>query len=291
MTYRISALACLLFILFAAPARADSTGGAVAGSLPSAGSFTTTPSTVAPGASVVFALRATPGLQARVDVLRTGAAPIRAKLGRVPASGVLSVSWATKGLAAGRYTARLAITSRGLTAYARTALSIVVPVAAMPAAVTSGVFPVQGQWSFGDGFGVARSGHTHQGQDITADAGTPVVSPVAGTVFWVAYQAAGAGYYVVVTGADGRNYVFMHFQEGSTAVSKGQAVTAGQRLGLVGATGDASGPHLHFEIWLNGWWATKASTPIDPLPQLRAWSGNIKVPGTFMFGAASGARG
>ena len=271
MTHRTPALALLLCLLLAAPARAGS-GGATAGTLPSARTFTTTPGTVAPGANVIFAFRATPGLQARVDLLRAGAAPVRAKLGRVPASGAVSIAWGTSGLAPGRYTARLAVTSRGLTAYARTALELVVPVPAALTATVPGVFPVQGPYTFGDRFGVARSGHSHQGQDVVAAEGTPVVAPVAGSVSWVAYQAGGAGYYVVVHAADGRDYAFMHFQDGSTAVTKDQAVSAGQRLGLVGATGDATGPHLHFEIWPGGWWA-KGSQPIDPLPQLEAWAG------------------
>jgi murein DD-endopeptidase MepM/ murein hydrolase activator NlpD len=111
----------------------------------------------------------------------------------------------------------------------------------------------------------------HQGQDVVAAEGTPVVSPVAGAVYWVAYQAAGAGYYVVVRGNDGRDYVFDHFEADSTAVAKGQPVAAGQQLGRVGATGDATGPHLHFEIWPHGWYAA-GSTPIDPLPDLQAWA-------------------
>jgi murein DD-endopeptidase MepM/ murein hydrolase activator NlpD len=147
----------------------------------------------------------------------------------------------------------------------------------VPATLTaaSKVFPVQGPFSFGGPdarFGVGRPGHTHQGQDIVANEGTPVVTPIAGTVHWTAYQAGGAGYYVVIAGADGRHYVFMHLQQGSIAVTKGAPVAAGQKIGLVGSTGSSTGPHLHFEIWVNGWWASKASTPIDPLPELQAWA-------------------
>lgn len=134
-------------------------------------------------------------------------------------------------------------------------------------------FPVDGPFSFGgDGakFGAGRPGHTHQGQDVVADEGEPVVAPYGGKITYVAYQAAGAGYYVVEDADDGRDYVFMHFQKGSTAVKEGDRVTTGQRLGLVGATGDASGPHLHFEVWTGGAWQF-GGKPVDPLPLLKQW--------------------
>jgi murein DD-endopeptidase MepM/ murein hydrolase activator NlpD len=138
---------------------------------------------------------------------------------------------------------------------------------------TAGVFPVQGAYTFGGDdarFGAGRKGHIHQGQDVTAALGTPVVSPTAGTVTAVDFQKSAAGYYVVVHSVDGRDFFFCHFQKGTTAVTIGQPVTAGQLLGAVGMTGDASGPHLHFEIWEGGW---QAGHPIDPLAQLKLWAG------------------
>lgn len=135
-------------------------------------------------------------------------------------------------------------------------------------------FPVLGSgWTFGDAemrFGAARSGHTHQGQDVAGPEGLQIVAPVAGTISWTAYQADGAGYYIVERGTDGRDYVFMHLMKGSTRVKIGQAVVAGKWLGNLGNTGHSSGPHLHFEIWVGGWYE-KGGHPIDPLPQLQAW--------------------
>jgi murein DD-endopeptidase MepM/ murein hydrolase activator NlpD len=138
---------------------------------------------------------------------------------------------------------------------------------------TTGVFPVQGAFTFGfedARFGTGRKGHTHQGQDITAATGTPVVAPTAGTVTAVDFQKHGAGYYVVMRSTDGRDFFLCHFQKGTTAVVVGQTVAAGQPLAAVGMTGDASGPHLHFEIWEGGW---QQGHPIDPLAQLKLWAG------------------
>jgi murein DD-endopeptidase MepM/ murein hydrolase activator NlpD len=149
----------------------------------------------------------------------------------------------------------------------------VVPVTP-PVTDSDHVFPIQGSFSFGgkdSRFGAGRPGHIHQGQDMSAPLGTPVVSPWAGTVEAVKYQAGGAGYYVVVDGDDeDRDYVFMHLRKGSILVERGQAVAKGQQLAEVGSTGSSTGPHLHFEIWVEGGWYT-GGRPVDPLPFLQAW--------------------
>jgi murein DD-endopeptidase MepM/ murein hydrolase activator NlpD len=216
----------------------------------------------------------------RVDLLLPGRAAVRTSLGRVGSSGSVRRTW-TAAVPAGKYTARVAVTGAGATRYLRVPLSVVAPTPPPPPApaslstATSGVFPVQGPYTFGNEgsrFGAGRPGHAHQGQDVAAAEGTPVVTPRGGTVHWIAYQANGAGHYIVIAGDDGRHYVFMHLQAGSIVVAKGAPVIAGQRIGAVGNTGASEGPHLHFEIWLNGWWATNASTPIDPLPDLLAWA-------------------
>jgi murein DD-endopeptidase MepM/ murein hydrolase activator NlpD len=135
------------------------------------------------------------------------------------------------------------------------------------------VFPVIGAHSFGDAanrFGAGRTGHIHEGQDVLASEGLQVVAPLAGTIITAAYQAGGAGWYAAEHTVDGLDFFYAHCQAGSLAVSTGEAVQAGQALCKVGQTGDATGPHLHFEIWVGGWQAA-AGHPIDPLPYLEAW--------------------
>lgn len=134
--------------------------------------------------------------------------------------------------------------------------------------------PLAGAFSYGgpgSGFGAGRPGHTHQGQDMSAAEGTPIVAPRGGRIKAVGYQAGGAGNYVVLDGAgENRDYVFMHMRTGSTRVKVGQRVRTGQRIGDVGSTGVSTGPHLHFEVWVGGGWYS-GGHPIDPLPLLRAW--------------------
>jgi murein DD-endopeptidase MepM/ murein hydrolase activator NlpD len=136
------------------------------------------------------------------------------------------------------------------------------------------IFPVAGAFSWGEEgsrFGAPRKRHRHQGQDLAAAEGTPVVAPRGGVVETVQYQARGAGHYVVVDGeSEDYDYVFMHLRSGSIPVTAGQRVRTGQLIGEVGSTGASSGPHLHFEIWVGGWYA--GGEPIDPLPLLQSWA-------------------
>jgi murein DD-endopeptidase MepM/ murein hydrolase activator NlpD len=134
-------------------------------------------------------------------------------------------------------------------------------------------FPIAGPFGWGGPdarFGAKRKGHRHQGQDLPAAAGTPVVAPYRGAVAAVGYQARGAGHYVVLDSED-YDYVFMHLRTGSIVVNQGQRVRTGQRIGEVGSTGESSGPHLHFEVWVGAWFA--GGHAIDPLPLLQAWAG------------------
>lgn len=150
-----------------------------------------------------------------------------------------------------------------------------VPAAPAPSPGGPGRFPVAGPFDLGGSearFGAGRTGHVHEGHDILAAAGTPVVAPYAGRISATSFQPRGAGEYVVLEGADGRDYFFAHCLRGSTAVAENAPVLAGQLLCRVGATGATSGaPHLHFEIWQIGW-RVEGGSPIDPLPELLAWA-------------------
>src|SRR5215210_7872473 len=142
-----------------------------------------------------------------------------------------------------------------------------------PAAIPSGehVFPVAGECSLGGEdarFGAPRTGHIHQGHDIAAARGTPVVAPFGGVVDWVRFQRGGAGHYVVLDADDDRDYVFMHLRRGSIAVVASQRLAAGDPIGEVGNSGASLGAHLHFEVWVGGWFE-KRGEPVDPLPLLQ----------------------
>jgi murein DD-endopeptidase MepM/ murein hydrolase activator NlpD len=134
-------------------------------------------------------------------------------------------------------------------------------------------FPVPGPHTYGgpdSRFGAPRSGHTHQGQDVAASCGSKLYVVETGSVRVNAYQASGAGYYVVLHGnLTGTDFVYMHLTAPSWA-PVGTGVTAGQQIGKVGDTGDAQGCHLHFERWsVPGWYVGGAA--YDPLPELQYW--------------------
>jgi murein DD-endopeptidase MepM/ murein hydrolase activator NlpD len=231
-----------------------------------------------------------------IDV-STGRTTVSAALGWVHTGRLNTVRWpAGAALAAGSYRvsvvghdhhgAQLAGTARGATAAGLTvtapppASAPPAPETAEPGVPTPGqtaadgaIFPVAGPHNFGgpeNRFGAPRAGHVHQGQDILTEEGTPIVAPFAGTITQATYQAEAAGYYAVEHTGVGFDFMFAHCRAGSLAVSRGEQVSAGQQLCAAGQTGDATAPHLHFEMWVGGWWAP-GGHPIDPLPYLEAW--------------------
>lgn len=149
-------------------------------------------------------------------------------------------------------------------------LAVVAPAPVAAPVPGGGVFPVQGPHDFGQAgarFGSGRAGHTHQGQDVLAACGTPLVAAQAGTARFAGYQSA-AGNYLVVAGP-AQDEVYMHLQSPSRFQTSA-VVPQGAPIGEVGETGNAQGCHLHFELWsAPGWY--EGGKPFDPLPQLQAW--------------------
>jgi murein DD-endopeptidase MepM/ murein hydrolase activator NlpD len=123
--------------------------------------------------------------------------------------------------------------------------------------------PVAGPHTFSNDWGNPRGGGTrrHQGNDIMAPSGTPVVAPVSGTISrWRSGGAGGIAMYL--WGSDHNEYYFAHNTR--NIAPAGSSVGAGQTIATVGNTGNARGgaPHLHFEIHPGGGGA------INPYPSL-----------------------
>jgi murein DD-endopeptidase MepM/ murein hydrolase activator NlpD len=117
------------------------------------------------------------------------------------------------------------------------------------------IWPVNGTVVSGFGW---RGDRMHEGIDITASSGTPIWAAAAGTVIWASWRG-GYGNCVVVDHGNGLATLYAHAS--SVLVSVGQSVSQGETVALVGSTGNSSGPHLHFEVRVNG-------TAVDPLGYL-----------------------
>ena len=133
-------------------------------------------------------------------------------------------------------------------------------------------FPILGRHDYGSGgsgFGAARSGHTHQGQDVMAECGTPLVAARGGRVQMSTWDDA-AGNYVVIDGKGSAfDFMYAHLAEPSP-LQEGEVVRTGQPIGIVGTTGSSSACHLHFEMWeAPGWY--EGGSPFDPLAYLQKW--------------------
>ncbi len=141
------------------------------------------------------------------------------------------------------------------------------PVAVPEAGSVRPVYPIRGPHKYWAGMGDGRG---HQGVDVGAACGTPLVAVAAGKVRYSKYHSR-AGYYTVIDLDESTiDLVYAHLREAASVVA-GQTVVAGQPIGLVGDTGNASGCHLHFEVWDGGYYTGGA--PIDPMPFLTSWEG------------------
>jgi murein DD-endopeptidase MepM/ murein hydrolase activator NlpD len=130
------------------------------------------------------------------------------------------------------------------------------------------VFPVASPHSMSPDFGAPRfpgtpQAHVHQGQDIVAAEGTELFAAERGIITQISSDGLG-GNGLWIKGESGTYYYYAHLSAYVLGLAQGQVVEAAQLVGYVGHTGDAYGPHLHFEVHPNG------GPAIDPYPILVA---------------------
>ncbi len=118
----------------------------------------------------------------------------------------------------------------------------------------------------GSGFGLRRHpilgySRMHNGIDMSGGFGAAIVAAANGEVIHAGWFG-GCGYTVIIAHGGGITSRYCHQGEGTIQVSVGQKVSAEQRIGSVGSTGLSTGPHLHFEIRING----VAVNPLDYIP-------------------------
>jgi murein DD-endopeptidase MepM/ murein hydrolase activator NlpD len=131
---------------------------------------------------------------------------------------------------------------------------------------------------YGEGpakFGADRGGRLHEGQDVFARPGTPLVAVRDGIVLdggggQSFYSYGGGNTFVMYSPIDDRSYVYLHMLK-PALVRAGETVRAGQLVGQVGCTGSCDGPHLHFEVREGRAIFGPQKKPIDPLPLLKQW--------------------
>ncbi|MBZ5875457.1 MULTISPECIES: peptidoglycan DD-metalloendopeptidase family protein [Chromohalobacter] len=116
-------------------------------------------------------------------------------------------------------------------------------------------YPFEGHYRISSPFNLRRhhpiTGRIspHRGTDFAMRTGTPVDAPAAGRVIKSAYQAGGAGNYLVIRHDNGYKTRYMHLSK--RLVSEGDRVEMGQKIALSGNTGGSTGPHLHYEVMVN----------------------------------------
>ena len=107
------------------------------------------------------------------------------------------------------------------------------------------LFPLPAPHTYGDGFGAGRG---HEGQDVFSRCGRKLIAVYSGKIQRVAWHSAAGNYVVLDVDGSGKDYAYMHLEK-KAIPREGAKVGRGEVLGHVGDTGNASGCHLHFEMW------------------------------------------
>ena len=120
-----------------------------------------------------------------------------------------------------------------------------------PASSSGFIWPVPCSRRITGRYGESRSSHFHAGIDIDgyANDGQPIVAAASGTVI-TSTNSGAYGNYVIIDHGNGYQTVYAHMS--SNAVGTGAYVNAGDTIGYLGATGNATGTHCHFEVRING---------------------------------------
>ena len=119
-------------------------------------------------------------------------------------------------------------------------------------------------WPVAGGYISQYYHYGHYGLDIAADTGTRVFAAGGGTVIFAGWKNNGGGYQVWIAHGSGLYSTYNHMS--SVSVGRGQRVSRGQQVGRVGATGNVTGPHLHFEVWRGMIW--DGGSRVNPLGYL-----------------------
>lgn len=124
---------------------------------------------------------------------------------------------------------------------------------------TGGVmlWPTPGYYGISSPFGyrihpILKYRKFHGGIDINAPLNANIIAAASGKVIWSGWRSGGSGNTVIIDHGGGITTLYLHIKSGGLLVKEGQTVKAGQTIAKVGSTGLSTGPHLHFEVRVNG---------------------------------------
>lgn len=230
-------------------------------------------------APVIVAVNLRPGARGRMvrdlqrELRRRGYRGVRVDghYGRATKAAVRSLQkrlrFRVTGITDARFLRRMGLQATVTAAAPTPATTVPANLAAPVGARYLQTFPVVGSYTYSNDFGASRHQGRHEGNDIIAKQGTPVVAVATGTIKRMTRTEMGlGGIYIWLRDTRGNEYYYAHLSAILPGLQDGSRVVVGQVIGAVGQTGDARGTvdHLHFEVHPGGGGA------VNPYTDLRA---------------------